>query len=176
MQQQYVLFSQHMFQASYAFPHDLWRRSDEIARANRHGVSWVSHANSYVNTREIFVMPRKHAQPKSVLSEFSFVRCRLSRDEKAAFKKWSDATKLDFHETLDHYLMAGVKISWSFDESNDSFICSFTQKGEISVNANRCMTSRGPDPFVALAVNVYKDRVIYEGGVWEDIDGDEDFG
>jgi len=73
-------------------------------------------------------------------------------------------------------LQANHKISFSYSEQNDSYICSVTGKPDECDNAKKCFTSHAKSYTQALWVAMFKYHVIWNKGVWEDVEPEEDFG
>lgn len=105
-----------------------------------------------------------------------FVRVSLTSEDKKAYATWRKSAEKDVNELMNLILTTGHKISFSFSDHNDSYICSITGKPEDCDNANKCFTSHGKDWPTALYVALYKYHVIFKGEPWEDLDEEEDFG
>jgi hypothetical protein len=105
-----------------------------------------------------------------------FVRVSLTTEDKKAFAVWRKSAEKDVNELLNVILSDNHKVSFSFSEHNDSYICSITGKQDDCNNANKCFTSHGKDWGTALYVALYKYHVIFKGEAWEDLDDEEEFG
>jgi len=105
-----------------------------------------------------------------------FIRVSLTSEDKKAFTIWRKTAEKDVDNLLNVVLADNHKVSFSFSEHNDSYICSITGKAEDCVNAEKCMTSHGKDWGTALYVALFKYHVIFKGEVWEDTEDVEDFG
>lgn len=121
-------------------------------------------------------MARNKGSQKGFTSPIEFVRFELTADEKKKLTKWVETSKDDFDTLLTDVVQSGHKINFSFNEGNDSFICSVTGKPEGCDNANRCYTSHGKNWQIAAWVALYKFHVVWKRGVWETMDTSEDFG
>lgn len=105
-----------------------------------------------------------------------FVRVSLTSEDKKAIPEYRKKAEKDVNDLINQVLGEGHKISFSFSEHNDSYICSVTGKPEDCVNSNKCYTSHGKDWGTALYVALYKYFVVFKGEPWEDLDDAEDFG
>lgn len=105
-----------------------------------------------------------------------FVRVSMTTEDKKGFAAWRPKAEKEINDHINTVLGDGHKISFSFSEHNDSYICSVTGKPDDCVNANKCYTSHGKDWGTALYVAMYKYFVIFKGEPWEDIDDEADFG
>ena len=108
--------------------------------------------------------------------QVEFVRFELSSDDKKQLTAWVNKNKDHFDDLLTEIVQGGNKVNFSFNEQNDSFICSVTGKEDSGVNAKRCYTSHGKSWLMAAWVALYKFHVIWKGALWESVEDGEDFG
>ena len=120
-------------------------------------------------------MARKK-QAASSWQQTTFVRCELTAEDKIAYKNWVSVKGYSPDDYVTQALQDNYKISFSYSEQNDSFICSITRKAEDCLNASRCMTSHAKDFITALNVTLFKHTVLFKSGVWEELDTGSDFG
>jgi len=141
-----------------------------------------NHNRSCLLNREIAffwekIMARSN-KSKGKANAFSteFVTYTLSSDDKKAFPVWQKKNLEHLDDLIVGLLQTNHKISFSFSEGNDSFICSVTGKPEDCNNASKCYTSHAKDYSTALWVALYKHYIIWDNGVWESLADSEDFG
>jgi len=134
--------------------------------------------NYYLSIREDKVMATKgnRRRKPQKKGEYTFVRITLASADKEAAKLYSEKSAKDVDAQITDVLQSGHKISFSYNETNDSVTCTFTGKPEESVNEYRMLTSFGSSWWVALCVNLYKHNDFFNDGVWEDMENDDDFG
>lgn len=130
--------------------------------------------NRWTETRMLFAMPRKNHTPNNAWSPPEFISARLSRDEKNQFREWLPTVTMDVEAIMLEYLSASTKVTFSWDEKNDTYICTFVPKGDDHINAGKCLSSRGPDAWTAFLVNVFKDDQLFGRSVWDHLSGDDD--
>lgn len=116
---------------------------------------------------------KRNAQKKG---EYRFVRCTLSQPEKKAAKLFQEKGLEEINTLLTNTLHSGYKVSFSYSESNDSVTCTFTGKPDEAVNEFLMLTSFATDWFGALCTNLYKHWELFQAGVWEDTEDEDDFG
>lgn len=105
-----------------------------------------------------------------------FVRCELTTEDKKNFAKWTTDKGFSVDTLVTEVLQSNHKISFSFSEHNDSFICSVTGKPDDCDNAGKCYTSHAKDYITALYVALFKFHVIWDRGPWETAGDMADFG
>lgn len=106
----------------------------------------------------------------------TFVQCQLTAEEKEHFKGWQAKELKNLDNMVIEVVQTGHKISFSYSDNSDSFIVSVTGKPEDCINASRCYTSHAKDYGTALWVALYKFHVLWNRGVWENVDTAADFG
>ncbi len=104
----------------------------------------------------------------------TFVRGELNAEDKKHLVTWCAKPPRPIDDMLIQVLQENHKVSYSFNATNDSFICSVTGKPDDCNNANMCYTSHAKDPIKALWVAMYKYFVIWEGKTWEHSSDEED--
>ena len=120
-------------------------------------------------------MARKK-KPDLAFTPTAFIRCELTAEDRKAVPDFIKKSQSDLDDLIIEVLQANHKISFSFNENTDSFICSVTGKPEGCDNASKCYTSHAKDYSMALWVALYKYHVIWKRGVWEEVDEGSDFG
>lgn len=92
-----------------------------------------------------------------------FCNIRMSEDDKETFKSW-------YRENLDmlivwssQLLLDGMKITYTYDATNDCFLCTFTGMAYGETEFMVAMSSRAGTPDEALALNLYKHGVKADG-------------
>jgi len=144
-------------------------------RCKGHGKSCaLNHAIEFIN-QEILMPRSKKSKPQTNFST-TFVRCELTAEQKKQIAPWSKSKDVVLDDLVTEVLQSNHKISFSFSEHNDSFICSVTGKPEDCDNASKCYTSHAKDYTTALWVAMYKFHVVFDRGVWESVADEEDFG
>lgn len=123
------------------------------------------------------IMARSGKKSKSQ-AQFSttFVRYTLTAADKKAFAAFCAKPPMDIDSMVNEALQANHKVSFSYSEHNDSYIVSVTGKPEECDNASKCFTSHAKTYSQALWVAMFKYHVIWNKGVWEDVEPEEDFG
>jgi hypothetical protein len=106
-----------------------------------------------------------------------FVNIDLSSDQLATIKANIPSDEAIVTE-LERLALDGYKISFSYDDKHSAFIASITGSKECAVEANRglCITSRGPSLVAAGAVGLFKHHTVCEGGAWQSVASNEDWG
>lgn len=131
---------------------------------------------AFLHAEKGVLMARGKKPSTAFQNSITFVRCELDADERKKLVTWSAKPPLDLDSMLIQVLQEGHKVSYSFNPTNDSFICSVTGKPEDCINANSCYTSHAKDPVKALWVALFKYFVVWDGKVWESVEDAEDFG
>lgn len=106
----------------------------------------------------------------------TFVRCELTAEEKKNVPEFIRKNTSNLDDLVVEVLQTNHKISFSFNGQTDSFICSVTGKPEDCNNASKCYTSHAKDYATALWVALFKFHVVWQRGVWEEVESDSDFG
>lgn len=90
-----------------------------------------------------------------------FASISLTKEEKVAAKTWITANIADVETYWVNLGVDGWKQSSSYDEENDCWIVSLTQRQESHRNYDVCVTSRADNPVEALMLCVYKIVMMY---------------
>lgn len=124
------------------------------------------------------IMMARSGKKKTAQAQFNttFVRYTLTAADKKAFAAFCNKPPMDIDSLVNEVLQANHKISFSYSEHNDSYICSVTGKPEECDNAGKCFTSHAKTYTQALWVAMFKYHEIWAKGVWEDVEPEEDFG
>ena len=139
---------------------------------------FIRATNRIIQTWEIFIMPAKAKGTRDNLNGFTtkFVNFKLSKDEKEEFESFMSHPADHLVEQLVVFISEGHKLSQSWDDKNKCFIASATCKDEGSLNHDYCMTSRHPEWFPAVMMNVFKNNIMAKGTPWMDLMESEDWG
>lgn len=134
--------------------------------------------NDYLARRGNAIMAAKGTRnrKKATLGEYSFVRTQLTGEDKKAAKAWFEKHSDELDKKMHDVLASGHKVSFSYNETNQSVTCTFTGKPEESVNEYRMLTSFASSWWQALALGLWKTEVLFSSGVWEDLADEDDFG
>jgi len=94
-----------------------------------------------------------------------FVNIPLDKAQKAELvaQQW---TGEDLSNALNRLAEAGVKVSFSYVEKNDSVICNITSQADPETGRKTSVSSFGPDASEACKVAWYKWAVLTDGGQW----------
>lgn len=121
-------------------------------------------------------MARKSSKNHKEFQAATFVRYELTAEDRKAVPEFAKKNAGSIDDLITEVLQSNHKISFSFSDQTDSFICSVTGKPEGCDNASRCYTSHAKDYTMALWVALYKFHIVWQRGVWEELDAAEDFG
>ena len=108
--------------------------------------------------------------------ETVFITRRLTQAEAEHFMNWAEQGMEVLHEEVLGVLSMGVKLSLSWDDYNQSFIATATDRIERSPNKGHALSSRSDSWYEALLMTVYKIVVIAAGKNWKDIGDRSDWG
>lgn len=100
--------------------------------------------------------------------DYKFVRCSLSKADKATFSKWFPEQESLLQTSLKNLLEAGYKVSWSADFENSCYVCTITGNEEKSPNYKKMLSSRSDDHWEAFGLCVFKHVMIFKSELWED--------
>lgn len=121
-------------------------------------------------------MARKKSKGNSNFTPIEFIRFELNAEDKKHLVAWVSKERENYDTLLTDVVQTGHKLSMSYNDQNDSFICAVTGKPEDCDNASKCYTSHGKSWEMAQWVALYKFHVIWKRGVWESLDEESDFG
>lgn len=121
-------------------------------------------------------MARKKNNNAAQAFSTTFVTVNLTSDQKKRIAPWRAKNQPQIDDLIVEVLQSGHKLTFSYSEHNDSFICSLTGSREECINKGLCMTSHAKDYSTALWVALYKYHETFQRGAWENIADEEDFG
>lgn len=130
-------------------------------------ISFCYDCNRLFNIAEDLIMARKQQGNKKPQIEFEFVRGEMTADQKADAKTWIDKNSDDAVVLVSDMLASDYKYSLSYDDYNDTFICSITGKVGNAYNEGKILTGRGKSWWLALMSCLYKHQVIHKGKAWK---------
>lgn len=142
------------------------------------GGAKVRKINRWLSTLEAFIMPGKAKKTGNKRSGFTttFVNFKLSTQDKAAFVKWAargvETVQQDFTQAIGR----GCKMSLSENAEQGFYLASMTMRDEGSINYDYCITSRSPDWWEALIMNVFKAETLGWDESWSDQADSDDWG
>lgn len=114
-------------------------------------------------------MSAKNSSRKSKATwqnEIQFSSWRLTTEQKKAFEAAYEKNGAELVSMLDTVLLAGYKVSLSFDSTNQTTIVSLTAKNEADPNYNWCLTTRHHDAYRAIALAMYKHFDLCDDCIW----------
>lgn len=152
-----------------------------VAEWRKGSFSWIfvreveCWANVFFNDLEFWTMVAngKKNKKRTPLDAYSFVRSELRTEDKKAAKKWIDDNTKDMASIVHDVVASDYKLSLSFSSEHDTFTVSVTGK-EDAVNAYKILTARHKDWVVATMTVLFKHLVLFQGGVWESDDDEDD--
>lgn len=97
------------------------------------------------------------------LNQFStkFAAVKLSVADRKKFQDWKKDNGADGDVLYTELVRGGWKGSQSYDQENDCFIWSMTQRNERDINYDVCVTSRSDNMYEAMLLGIYKLLVLY---------------
>lgn len=118
----------------------------------------------------------KGRQNGAYANDYTFVDRRLHSGEKEAWLQWSQEKYKDAFLLLGDVASGQHKVTLTYQEQGDCFICSFTCNDEQSPNYHVILTSRSDVAEEAVLLNLYKFYVIYEDKAWTSEDHSNNWG
>lgn len=107
-------------------------------------------------------MPRAKGKSKAEPQDISwggFIDLKLDDDDKAGFAAWNSEFQWTY---LDDLLADEMKVSFSYDDNTETYLCSLTSVKHAG-NGMRCvLTARANSWELALALACYKHFVMLE--------------
>lgn len=88
-----------------------------------------------------------------------FIDLKLSEEDKALFYKWSEEFQWTF---LEDVLADEMKVSFSYDENTDTYLCSLTSVKHAGSGMRCVLTARADDWQKAAALALFKHFVLLE--------------
>lgn len=130
--------------------------------------------NHFLRELETMAMARKGStrnQRKQI--NYTFVRCELNKDTKVAAAEWIQKNGKVIPSKIHSLMGEGHKISLSLSQEKDTFTASATGQ-EGSNNEGLILTARHKDWWIALQTLVYKHEEMFEEGLWNAGEEDDD--
>jgi len=107
-------------------------------------------------------MPRAKKPTKPTAAEIQwggFIDLKLTEDDKALFLKWNDEFQWTY---LDDVLADEIKVSFSFDDTSDTYLCSLTSVKHAGTGMRCVLTARADSWERSAALALYKHFVLLE--------------
>lgn len=92
-----------------------------------------------------------------------FSTIALDSEQKEILKGWLKANSADLDEYFHHMVKDGWKTSVTWDDTNDCFIASATQRFDDDKNYDTCVTSRSDNLYEAILITYYKIFILFDG-------------
>lgn len=147
---------------------------DDITRIGTQ-TSYVTHYISAIG--EILMAGKGKSQwSGNNFPKIDFVNHKLTVEQKEEFNAWLSAKSFDSDLEIADVLQRGWKLSLSFDNANDVFIGSATQKRQGDANENICVSSRYDSASTALLCTIFKIAKVYRHNAIPREDKTQDFG
>jgi hypothetical protein len=109
-------------------------------------------------------------------SDWNLVSCKLTPEQGEEFTKWAEKHAVTGLSAAQELTALGYKVSFSWIDNSNAFCVSVTGKEDHKINPQNTVTSWSDDLFEAIAMNLYKVAVIYDGGKWEDTGAPSNWG
>lgn len=122
----------------------------------------ISEANKKIRLVEDIIMPKNKNKTTQAYGDIKFCAITLDTEGKDVARKWLAAHEKDWDTLAVAIVQSGWKTSFSWDDYNDCFIASCTQRDDGVANYNVCVTSRSENMFEALMLNIYKITVMFK--------------
>jgi hypothetical protein len=169
-----------MIETNSTLLHNLKSYLDSAVPLNHLGdptAFFVRAINRLFLTMEVFIMPAKAQKAGANNNGFTtkFVNFKLGKEDKIAFEQYMSQKADVLLEDLVVFISEGHKLSQSWDDKNKCFIASATCKDEGSINYDYCLTSRHPEWYPAVMMNVYKHKEMAAGSSWSDLTEEADW-
>lgn len=103
------------------------------------------------------------------MRKISFVTIRLSKADRPEFEKWASKEHVNVLAWREKLILAGYKVSTSFDPERDAFIVAVTGTPNCTYNTINCFTSRSDELIEAELMCYYKHFVLAQGESWDTI-------
>lgn len=108
--------------------------------------------------------------------QIRFVNIRLDDGQKKKYRSWVTTEHEHIAEYLGSMAQEQNRISLSYDENNDTYICSITCNNPTSPNFGCCLSSRHSDIWEAACIAVYKHVIMLGPTPWEEFAQGESWG
>lgn len=132
--------------------------------------------NQLIRSIEDITMARKGKSTRgnSDFSNYVFVRCELSAEDKKSAKVWIEENTAEFGPMLHDVVASDYKFTCSFSSDHDTFTACLVGKEDNPINGKKTLTARHKDWVYAAMTVLYKHRVIFREGVWLSSEADDD--
>lgn len=108
-------------------------------------------------------MPRAKRKDKSQADEIAwggFIDLKLTAEDKEQFGKWSEEFQWTF---LDDVLADEMKVSFSFDDTTDTYLCSLTSVKHAGSGLRCVLTARADTWERAAMLALFKHFILLDG-------------
>ena len=133
-----------------------------------------------IRSIEDIVMARKGKKQNgnSDFSNYVFVRCELSAEDKKGAKVWIEENTAEFGTLLHDVIASDYKFTCSFSSDHDTFTACLVGKEDNPVNGKKTLTARHKDWLFAAMTVLYKHQVMFREGVWvsAEVNDDDNWG
>ena len=149
-----------------AFYYNFKRYTDHVATYwyhNKQYANSLTNFNNYMERFWLLMAKQSTNKGKFTFGDTKFAAIKLDENTKAEFNAWYKDANNGQPEQLGELCVMGWKFSISWDNHNDCFISSLTQRDESDRNYNVCVTSRSDDLTEAIYMGVYKISVMFDG-------------
>lgn len=96
--------------------------------------------------------------------DVDFINLHLTERQKVELAQWDESGEKCI-SILEELVSDGCKVSFSYDEGNDSYIATVTAPAPERGVRKRCFTSRGRSTLLALRCAAFKVEVHLDGNV-----------
>jgi len=111
-------------------------------------------------------MANKKGSPQSNWNKIEFINVTLTEPQKKEFKVWAKEQSASIADELGQVMVDEYRVSLVWDDSNQCFIATFTGKVDQSTNADKALSSRSDDWYEAIALTLFKHKVVFGGKAW----------
>lgn len=118
----------------------------------------------------------KKGNKNGSFSDYEFVRCELTAEDRKAAKIWIDENTAHSGEIIHDIVASDYKFSLSFSSDHDTFTACLTGKPDNPFNAQKTLTARHKDWVVAMMTVAYKHCVMFQSTIWKSAETTEDDG
>lgn len=103
--------------------------------------------------------------------DFRFVRFDMARAQKEEFIAQYRSGEFGVDD-LEDIIISGYDVKFSSQKDDGSYGVTFTMANPTHDNAGLVLASFAADPITALGVNLFKHRVLADGGQWRTLEID----
>jgi len=115
---------------------------------------------------DLYKMAGKKGSVQSNWNKIEFINVTLTEPQKKEFKVWAKEQSASIADELGQVMVDEYRVSLVWDDSNQCFIATFTGKVDQSTNADKALSSRSDDWYEAIALTLFKHKVIFGGKTW----------